>query len=134
MDRDEIIEKLKSTLSQVDPYVVCAYLFGSVARNEHGNTSDVDVAVLFEPPPPATLLGSASVLQGTLEEALSVGVDLVVLNRAGPDLIHRVLRDGVLVCERDPNKRVQFEVKARNDYFDLLPILEQYRKGGQIDR
>jgi len=129
MDRNATIEKLADIFSDTDSSVVCAYLFGSVARNEHGSTSDVDVAVLFDPPPPSTLLGPASALQSALEQALSVGVDLVVLNHVGPDLIHRVLRDGVLVCERDSKKRVEFEVKARNDYFDLLPYLEEYRRG-----
>mgnify|MGYP001820159771 CR=1 FL=1 len=129
MNRNATVDKLADIFSETDSSVVCAYLFGSVARNEHGRNSDVDIAVLFDPPPPATLLGPASALKSTLEEALSVDVDLVVLNQAGPDLIHRVLRDGVLVCERDSNKRVQFEVKARNDYFDLLPYLEEYRKG-----
>ncbi len=53
---------------------------------------------------------------------------LVVLNRAPPDLVHRVLRDGKLVLDRSPSKRIRFEVKARNEFFDLLPILRQYRR------
>ncbi len=130
MDRDTIVETLRASFAAADPSVVCAYLFGSVARGEQGRSSDVDVAVLFDPPPPATLLGPVSHLKGELEDALSREIDVVVLNYAAPDLIHRVLRDGVLVCDRDPSKRVQFEVKARNEYFDLKPYLEEYRKGG----
>lgn len=49
-------------------------------------------------------------------------------NGAAPDLLHRVLRDGVLVHENDHAQRIQFEVRARNEYWDLLPILELYRK------
>ena len=55
-------------------------------------------------------------------------VDLVVLNRAQPDLIHRVLRDGRLILDRDPGRRIAFEVRSRNDYFDLLPFLRRYRR------
>ena len=90
--------------------------------------------MLFDPPPPATLLGPVSHLNGELEEALSSDVDLVALNHAAPDLIHRVLRDGVLVCARYPSKRVQFEVKARNEYFDLKPYLDEIAKVARIDR
>jgi hypothetical protein len=54
-------------------------------------------------------------------------VDLVVLNRAPVDLIHRVLRAGILIHERNPAARIRFEVQARNEYFDLLPYLWQYR-------
>ena len=46
------------------------------------------------------------------------------------DLIHRVLRDGVLLVDRNPNRRIAFEVRARNDYFDLLPYLTEYRRAG----
>ena len=84
--------------------------------------------MLFDPPPPATLLGPVSRLHGELENALARDVDLLVLNHAAPDLVHRVLRDGVLLCERDADKRVQFEVKARNEYFDVKPYLDEYRK------
>lgn len=52
----------------------------------------------------------------------------MVLNRAPVDLIHRVLRDGMLLHDRDPTARIRFEVKARNEYFDLLPYLRQYRR------
>ena len=50
-------------------------------------------------------------------------MDLVVLNRAPADLIHRVLRDGILVLDLDPSARIRFEVRARNEYFVLLPHL-----------
>jgi hypothetical protein len=55
-------------------------------------------------------------------------LDLVVLNRARVELIHRVLRDGILIHDRNPSARICFEVKARNEYFDLLPYLRQYRR------
>jgi hypothetical protein len=55
-------------------------------------------------------------------------VQVIVLNDAPPDLVHRVLRDGVLVLDRDPPLRVHFEVRARNEYFDVKPFLDQYRR------
>jgi predicted nucleotidyltransferase len=39
--------------------------------------------------------------------------------------------DIALLFERDPGARIRFEVRARNDYFDLLPHLRRYRR---IDR
>jgi hypothetical protein len=30
--------------------------------------------------------------------------------------------------DRNPSARIRFEVKARNEYFDLLPYLRQYRR------
>jgi hypothetical protein len=50
------------------------------------------------------------------------------MRRAPVDLIHRILREGLLLVERDRAERVRFEVQARNEYFDLLPYLRNYRK------
>ena len=108
--------------------IVCVYVYGSVARGEARGTSDIDVAVLYAQEPPPTLDGLGLELGYTLERLLGKPVDLVILNRAPLDLIHRVLRDGVLVYDSDPSSRIRFEVQARNAYFDLLPYLRQYRR------
>jgi predicted nucleotidyltransferase len=107
--------------------IVCVYVYGSVARGESHEESDVDVAVLYAQEPPPTLEGLGLDLEDELERLLGRSVDLVVLNRAPVDLIHRVLRDGVLVYDSNPSARIRFEVTARNAYFDLLPYLRQYR-------
>jgi len=38
-----------------------------------------------------------------------------------------VLRDGRLVVDRDRSARIAFEVRTRNEAFDLEPILRRYR-------
>lgn len=108
--------------------VVAAYLFGSVARDAARAGSDVDVGILLTGDPPPTLDALRLDLEGELERVLEMPVQLVVLNRAPCDLVHRVLRDGVLVLDRDPSARIRFEVRARNEFFDLQPFLERYRR------
>jgi uncharacterized protein len=108
--------------------IVAAYLFGSVARGTAGARSDVDVAVLFEAAPPATLEGLPLDLENQIARRVGRPAQVVVLNTAPVGLIHRVLRDGVLVFDRAPNARIRFEVRARNEFFDLQPILARYRR------
>ena len=103
------------------------YLFGSVARGEERADSDVDVAVLFDVPPPSTLQGQPFDVEDALERALGRGVDLVTLNTAPVDLRIRVLRDGKLLLEHDAVARVRFEIATRNEAFDLEPVLRAYR-------
>lgn len=55
-------------------------------------------------------------------------MQLVVLDQASPDLVHRVLRDGVLLLERDRSRRIDFEVRSRAEYFDLEPLRRLYRE------
>ena len=90
--------------------------------------SDVDLGVLFPQDPPLTLEGLALDLEGDLERTLGAPVQLVVLNRAPADLVHRVLRDGILIMDLDSSLRIRFEVQKRNEYFDLLPHLDRYRR------
>ena len=108
--------------------IVAAYLYGSVARGTAGARSDVDVAVLFEAVPPATLEGLPLDLENQIARRVERPAQVVVLNTAPVGLIHRVLRDGVLVLDRAPNVRIRFEVRARNEFFDLQPILARYRR------
>lgn len=110
------------------PGVVAAYVFGGVARGRMTDSSDVDVAVLLEGRPSRTLEGLRPDLRDDLQEHVGRPVDLVILNHAPADLVHRVLRDGVLVAETDPAARVAFEVRRRNEYFDLEPVRLRYRR------
>jgi predicted nucleotidyltransferase len=99
-----------------------------VARGESTAASDLDIAVLYEHEPPATLAGSGLVLAGELEKHTSRPVDLVVMNKAPADLVHRVLRDGQLLFDYAPSLRIRFEVKRRAEFIDLLPYLREYRR------
>ena len=127
MTRAEAEQKLTRFLAARAESITAAYLFGSIARGTAGPASDVDVGILLRVDPPATLAGLLLDLEGDLESHLGVPTQLVILNHAPADLIHRVLRDGILVCERDAEARIAFEVRARAEYFDLKPILDQYR-------
>jgi predicted nucleotidyltransferase len=118
---------LREVLAAAPAEVVAVYLFGSVARGTAGPASDVDLGVLLCSRPAATLEGRMLDYEGALTKALGRPVQLVILNDAPADLVHRVMRDGRVVLERDRSARIRFEVRARNEYFDLLPILQRYR-------
>ena len=112
---------------------VAVYLFGSIARGEATDASDVDVAVLFDKAPESTLSGAALTLEGDIERRLGRPVDLLNLNRAPSDLVHRVLRDGVIVFDGDRSRRLRFEVDKRNEFFDMEPVRRRYRqRAGQV--
>jgi predicted nucleotidyltransferase len=119
---------LREFFAAAPPGIIAVYLFGSVARGQARPGSDVDVAVLFRQQPRPSLEGLPLDLEGQLERRLGATVDLVALNDAPADLVHRVLRDGKVVFDSDPAARIRFEVEARNQYFDLLPFLERYRQ------
>lgn len=123
------IETRLKAYFEADPRGATAvYLFGSVARGEARSDSDVDLGILFAADPPARLDAPQFALAGELETLLHAPVEIVALNRAAPDIVHRVLRDGRLVLDRDRAARIRFEVRSRNQYFDMAPIRKLYRR------
>ena len=124
----EAESRLRSFFETNPDGVIAVYLFGSFARGSERLESDVDVAVLYADAPAKTFDGLPLALEERLERQLGRTVQVVVLNHASADLIHHVLMDGKLLIDRDPSSRIQFEVRARNEYFDLQPILRRYRK------
>ena len=75
-------------------------LFGSVARNEAGPESDVDLLVEFDPP-----VGLFEVvrLQSYLESILGRRVDLVLHDAVKPQLRDRIFADAVVVIGPMPH-------------------------------
>ena len=132
MDRGELIERLEGFFRRHPEGRTAVYLYGSRARGTAGPGSDVDLGVLFEETPPSVLGGPPDRLADELEGDLRLPVEVVALNKAPADLVHRVLRDGVLVLETDRSARIRFEVARRREYLDLLPVLREYRRPRKV--
>ncbi len=128
MWRDLLVDRLSR-----QPELVAAYLFGSQARGTAQRRSDVDVGIWLRHRP-TRFADTPFALAGELEAAIGKPVDLVVMNTAPSDLIHRILRDGELLVEHDRSARIQFEVRARNDFFDMARIRDAYRRGPSSKR
>jgi len=127
MDSAAIQDRLHRYFAEHGEGLAAAYLFGSVARGTAHEASDVDVGVLFQDEPESVLASSTLQLEGALERLLGRRCDVVALNAAPVDLAIRVLRAGVLLLDRDRSARIRFEVRARNEFFDLEPHLKRYR-------
>ena len=77
--------------------VVLALLFGSRARGDASESSDVDVALLA-PSAPADLLGVGA----QLSQACGLEVNVISLVDPGVPLLDELLRDGVVLYEGRP--------------------------------
>jgi uncharacterized protein len=123
-----IEEKLREYFSSPPAGVVAGYLFGSTARGSNTERSDVDLGFLYKLAPDPTFETQPFLLEAELSEHVDRPVQIVTMNGAPVDLVHRILRDGKLLFDADSSRRIAFEVRARNAYFDLLPVLREYRK------
>ena len=126
MDVSDIARQVGDAVAPIDG-IAAVYLFGSVAAGTDTAASDVDLGILYESAPAATLDAGPLDLEGDLEHRLKRPVHLVVLNGAPADLRIRVLRARGLLIDRNRAARICFEVATRNEFFDLEPMLRDYR-------
>ena len=109
--------------------IIAVYLFGSTAKGKERKTSDLDLAVLFEEGLDLYQRFQAKLqMANDLEDHLKTKIDLVDLRSADLFFIHQIMRNKMLLYERDTYGRVSFEVDYRKRYFDHMPILELYHR------
>ena len=120
-----LLARIRSAVRDT-PGVVAAWVFGSVARGEATEHSDLDVAVLLRQGSDLMVLLD---LAAQLEMAAERPVDVVRLSLGNVILAHEVLRDGVLVVDRDREARIDFESEAMVRYLDFRPIWERSQRG-----
>ncbi|MBV8088392.1 MAG: nucleotidyltransferase domain-containing protein [Alphaproteobacteria bacterium] len=92
--RSRAIEELRRmVLAALGEHDAEVWLFGSCARGEVLQHSDIDIAILPRDEVPS---GFFSVLRETVEESsIPYEVDIVDLRRAAPSLLDEVRREGV---------------------------------------
>ena len=104
--------------------VVTAFLYGSEARGTARSDSDVDVAVVLADPS----WEARADLETRLCLALGRDVQVVDFERIPADLAFRVIRDGVLLVDRDRARRVALTVRHWKVYWDMTPTWRLIRR------
>lgn len=128
--RETTIHTIVSML-RAHPEIVFAYLHGSFLTGNQPR--DVDLAVFavastfqaLEQTHQVTMELSIP-LEMEIQEAISLPVDLQVLNQAPLEFRCRVVDHGLLLLDRDPTLREDFELLTRKEYWDFRPILEEH--------
>jgi hypothetical protein len=95
MSIEEIISKIKVFF--IDKPISKAYLFGSYARNEQTQESDVDILVDFEKQ--ANLFDLIR-LQQNLSELLNLKVDLLSSKGVSKFILPYIEKDKILIYEK----------------------------------
>lgn len=128
MKEQKITEKLEEAAEEVfsGEEVVVAYLYGSVARGEAHESSDIDVAVLFKE---ETEIDSLTRLSLKLEELTGLDdIEMRSLNSQKLVFVSNVIREGQVIYEGDHERRVDFEAHKYNRYLDMKPYIERYNR------
>jgi len=106
------------------PPIAAAWIFGSVARGDVRPDSDLDLGLLLRTPGESArdhhrMLGDlASRLEGLGDRR---ALDLVILEPQGPIFCHHAIREGHLIYDADPDRRIDFVSETVIRYLDFAP-------------
>ncbi|MDD5098339.1 MAG: nucleotidyltransferase domain-containing protein [Candidatus Pacebacteria bacterium] len=126
-NREQIVSDLKEFFSKRKD-VVFAYLFGSIAYNNYNSKSDIDVAVFLNSDK-EDLFDERLFLINELETKFKKDVDVIILNTVKSSLLkYVVIKEGIVVDEKNRDKRTDFEFKTLQKHFDYMPISKMYNE------
>ncbi len=120
---EETLEAVRAVLDEHP--VVVAYLFGSVADDDTGPLSDIDIGVYLDCDD-----------QFSEEVALNAdlplrdeenGFDLVVLNTASLSMQYEIIKGDLLYCA-DEDRRVVIETEIMEQYLDMQPFFQEHAR------
>lgn len=102
-------------------HVVFAYLFGSAATGNESKLSDVDIAIFIREGKGESCADIKLSLYADICRVLKRNdVDVLVLNTAtNIILLDEIIRDGIVLFDRDPDLRKEFEYKVLHEAIDF---------------
>lgn len=125
-ERTSVSTKITERLSQSLPEIMAAYIFGSfVGQDIFG---DIDIGILLSADELAQPLAYELNIENLLEKEIELPVDVRVLNGAPLSFQQNVIRKGLLIVDKDPNRRAAFEGNVRKQYFDFSRFRRRYLK------
>jgi predicted nucleotidyltransferase len=131
---EEVVARLRAGLPEiVTSYpIMLAYLHGSVAEGRATPSSDVDVALIFEPNCGLTgyqrLMIELEIAAQVEDHCQIREADVRSIDSAPLKVQGRVITTGTLVYSRDDTFRISYEVRTRDRYFDYLPTARLLQK------
>ena len=126
----DVLERLRAAApgALAGEPVRVAYLFGSHARGQASQLSDVDVALLAPGVIPHDRLDLRLRVISRLSTAAcipDVDLDVIVLDESPLTLTGRVVRDGVVIYSIDEPLRAEYESRIFREFVDFSLLADE---------
>jgi predicted nucleotidyltransferase len=121
-------QKIKPIIELLNkqPHITFAYLFGSKAKGYANERSDWDIAIYTKQSIKQNGRWPAFELEAQLSRAVKATVQVTILNTPLPPVFaFEILKDGILLIDRGPNLRMDFENKILRHYYDWQYFLKR---------
>ncbi len=132
----EMLMNLKETGFSMPEGVVAVYLYGSSMTGRLRVESDIDIAIL---PSYQTSGDERLILISKVESIVAkllgekgIRREISIVNLRDKflslTLQYKIITEGLLLYEKDPMERLEFENAVKREYFDFAPYLSLFRK------
>ena len=106
--------------------ILFGYLFGSKTKGYANERSDWDIAVYFREPINPNGRWPEFELEAELSRTVGATVQVIVLNTPlNPVFGFEIMKDGIVLIDRNPNLRVEFENRILRQYYDWQYFLKR---------
>ena len=128
--KELLLDRVHAALARVlehAPEVAVCYAYGSRVHGRVLPLSDLDLAFLLarDAPHDDPLLAERLTARiGAMLET-EVEIDGHIAEDLPLSLQGRIVTTGIVLFDRDPSRRVEFETTVRRLYFDFLPLLDR---------
>ncbi|MFZ5989889.1 MAG: type VII toxin-antitoxin system MntA family adenylyltransferase antitoxin [Bacillota bacterium] len=123
-EKKALIERISDVLKE-KKYIVFAYIFGSFVCEEDFNDIDIGIFILEPQKSPLSL---ELEMELELEEIVYMPVDVRIINHAPLPFIYHILKEGILIVDRNSLSRADFEGLVYKKYFDSQHLRREYLK------
>jgi len=120
-----IIKGITSRLKK-RKYIIFAYIFGSFVRDE--KFSDIDIGIFCNEKISKEPLTFEFDLEKEIKSFTKFPVDVRIINHAPLSFIYHVIKEGILIADKDTGKRTDFEGMIFKKYLDFAFFRRQYLK------
>ncbi|MEW6068693.1 MAG: nucleotidyltransferase domain-containing protein [Nitrospirota bacterium] len=120
-----LTKKIAAMLSE-HKEILFAYLHGSFLKEN--SFHDIDIAVYLKKVPSSPLTYELEMEKKLSDAADNHEVEVRILNISPLSFRYNVIKDGLVLFDRDDNKRCDFQEATISSYFDFEPYRKLYLK------
>lgn len=124
-EKQSVVNKI-SCLFKEQSVIIFAYLFGSFVRSK--KFSDIDIAIYINEIETCDPLKFEFGLEEKIQSFTKLPVEVRIINRAPLSFLYQVVKEGILITDKDSARRADFEGLIFKKYLDFAYYRKQYLK------
>lgn len=120
----EVLTGKVSDILKAKQNILFAYIFGSFISGD--SFKDIDVGIFISGEKLKSPLNLELQMEGELEDAIHLPVDVRIINKAPLSFIYNILKGGKVILDNNRSLRADFEGLVYKKYFDFQHLTREY--------